>query len=142
MFTQSVLIQMNTHELIEKLINIGYRFSGIGVWATLGEDRADSYIATTSSTSNFSCITKYHWESSNPHVTWKNGNRIDCGTNEDLFLALVALNDNTDKYQWFVGEHSNTWYYCEDDYCPKKFLSNERWHKANTNEIIERFNHT
>lgn len=27
---------------------------------------------------------------------------IDCGTNEDLFLAIAALRDDTDKNQWFV----------------------------------------
>lgn len=30
--------------------------------------------------------------------------RIDCGTNEDLFLALAALRDDTDKEQFFVTE--------------------------------------
>lgn len=29
---------------------------------------------------------------------------IDCGTNEDLFLALAALRDDTDKEQFFVTE--------------------------------------
>ncbi len=28
--------------------------------------------------------------------------RIDCGTNEELFLAIAALRDDTDKYQWFT----------------------------------------
>ena len=27
---------------------------------------------------------------------------IDCGTNEELFLAIAALRDDTDKYQWFT----------------------------------------
>lgn len=27
---------------------------------------------------------------------------IDCGTNENLFLALAALQDDTDNEQWFV----------------------------------------
>lgn len=30
------------------------------------------------------------------------GMAIDCGTNENLFLALAALRDDTDKRQWFV----------------------------------------
>lgn len=142
MFTQSVLIKKNTQELIEKLINIGYHFSGIGAWAITDGNQKKSYIATTSSTGHFSCITEHAWESSNPHVTWHNGNRIDCEENIDMFLAIAALRNDTDKYQWFVGEYSGDWYYCEDDYCPKKFLSNERWHKANINEIMERFNRT
>ena len=27
---------------------------------------------------------------------------IDCGDNEDLFLAVAALRDDTDKHQWFI----------------------------------------
>ena len=27
---------------------------------------------------------------------------IDCGENEDLFLALAALREDTDKHQWFI----------------------------------------
>lgn len=27
---------------------------------------------------------------------------IDCGTNEDLFLALAALRNDTDEHQWFI----------------------------------------
>lgn len=53
MFTQSVLIQKNTHELIEKLINIGYHFSGIGVWATLGEIEADELQPCKETTEEF-----------------------------------------------------------------------------------------
>lgn len=29
-------------------------------------------------------------------------NSIDCGTNEDLFLAIAALREDTDVNQWFV----------------------------------------
>ena len=28
---------------------------------------------------------------------------IDCGTNEELFLAIAALRDDTDRDQWFIG---------------------------------------
>ena len=27
---------------------------------------------------------------------------VDYGTNEELFLAIAALRDDTDKYQWFT----------------------------------------
>ena len=29
-------------------------------------------------------------------------NGINCGFNEELFLAIAALRDDTDKYQWFT----------------------------------------
>lgn len=34
---------------------------------------------------------------------------IDCGTNEDFFLGIAALRDDTDKNQWFVLDHDNIW---------------------------------
>ena len=33
-------------------------------------------------------------------------NGIDCGTNEELFLALAALRNDTNKFQWFIAESS------------------------------------
>lgn len=30
--------------------------------------------------------------------------RIDCGDNEELFIALAALRDDTDKNQWFIAK--------------------------------------
>ena len=32
----------------------------------------------------------------------KNRKMIDCGTNEELFLALAAMRDDSDKNQWFI----------------------------------------
>jgi hypothetical protein len=29
---------------------------------------------------------------------------IDCGTNEELFLAIAALRDDTDENQWFIAD--------------------------------------
>ena len=28
---------------------------------------------------------------------------IDCGINEEMFLALAALRDDTDEHQWFIA---------------------------------------
>ena len=43
------------------------------------------------------------------------GKFIDCGTNEELFLAISALRDDTDDSQWFVYPPENTWFICDDD---------------------------
>lgn len=68
---------------------------------------------------------------------------IDCGTNEELFLALAALrNDEIPDYQWFV------WNDIEDEgekfkqYIPDKPWQEWWWfevHKASVEEIIEHF---
>ena len=43
------------------------------------------------------------------------GKFVDCGTNEELFLAIAALRDDTDKYQWFTD--GDLWFKCGDEVC-------------------------
>ena len=75
---------------------------------------------------------------------------IDCGTNEDLFLAIAALRDDTDKNQWFVYDYDDNWkevgdyakkgdfVLCTTDkyYCGTDVRSA---HKATVEELIEHF---
>ena len=81
---------------------------------------------------------------------------IDCGDNEQLFLAVAALRDDIDKHQWFIFENPGLY----DDY-PEKiwvyiFEENElekyrkeciklnkpilSYHKAMVEELIQYFN--
>ena len=78
---------------------------------------------------------------------------IDCGTNEELFLALAALRDDTNENQWFIAQ-GTIWvkdcndeiivYYDEGEW----FLWNEYlfienslsdFRKATAEEIIDHF---
>ena len=61
------------------------------------------------------------------------GKFIDCGTNEELFLAIAALRDDTDKYQWFTD--GDLWFKCGDEVCNE----GRKIHKATVNELIEHF---
>lgn len=75
---------------------------------------------------------------------------IDCGTNEELFLALAALRDDTDKDQWFTD--GTDWAIWREDssfrgkpiagfefhYLPSNTNYN-KYHKATAEEIIEFF---
>ena len=77
---------------------------------------------------------------------------IDCGDNEELFLAIAALKDNTDKNQWFIYDTMDchikerrtiTWLICEED----KIEDMMAWdcayknaRKASVEELIEHFN--
>jgi hypothetical protein len=82
---------------------------------------------------------------------------IDCGDNEQLFLSIAALNNNTDKYQWFwstgwtMGPENipipDKWVYCDQDTLehfawvnnsPNSY-SRDIWHKATINDLIEHF---
>lgn len=71
------------------------------------------------------------------------GKFVDCGTNEELFLAIAALRDDTDKYQWFTDgdkwilcpkiKFSTYWVYYHID------VNTDTIHKATVNELIEHF---
>lgn len=71
------------------------------------------------------------------------GKFIDCGTNEELFLAIAALRDDTDKYQWFTDgdkwilcpktKFSTYWVYYDVD------VNLDVIHKATVDELIEHF---
>lgn len=62
---------------------------------------------------------------------------IDCGTNEEMFLALAALRDDTERNQWFVDDITGVWERCESE-LPSKHMQMEG-HKATAEEIVEHF---
>lgn len=81
---------------------------------------------------------------------------IDCGTNEELFYAIAALNDETDKHQWFFSTGwsdfdgkplPDKWIKCDQDSLEKfAFVNNSpnsysrtMWKKATVDELIEHF---
>ena len=81
---------------------------------------------------------------------------IDCGDNEDLFIAIAALRDDNDKEQWFITYKSSHPYMdyaailCredkwEDEYIKESQQHNfiytkpEDYHKANVKEIIRMY---
>lgn len=72
------------------------------------------------------------------------GKFIDCGFNEELFLAIASLRNDTDKNQWFTDgdkwilcpeiKFSTYWAYNDVD------INTDTIHKATVNELIEHFN--
>lgn len=62
---------------------------------------------------------------------------IDCGTNEEMFLALAALRDDTDRNQWFVDDVTGVWERSESE-LPSKYMQ-LNGHKATAEEIVEHF---
>ena len=74
---------------------------------------------------------------------------IYCGTNEELFLAIAALRDDSDRLQWFIHDDSDWndepnifWYKCEsesinDDMALNLMCNDCR--KATVEELIEHF---
>lgn len=94
-FKQPCFIRKNTPELRKKLEELGYTPNSYECFW----DDDNRYLITFISPTGFDgfglCITDC--------CILYNKSYIDCGDNEDLFLALAALRDDSDYMQWFVS---------------------------------------
>jgi hypothetical protein len=132
-FIQPCFIRKNTAELRRKLESLGY-IKGVYPLPVGREDVYDRDIHLYENSYHFRDSTLYG-------IT----NNIDCGTNEDLFFALAALRDDSDKNQYFICDKvsftiGKTYY--PDDYLYyqyDEFFDKQNWHKATVEEIIEHF---
>lgn len=153
-FIQSGFIRKNTPELRKKLEELGYKICVCcsfddNIWLNtfLYKDREEVH-GIGCWDDSFPCkkedVFKYYINENNER---KNPN-IDCGTNEELFLALAALRDDSDYMQWFIciKEFESAFDYfiegdmikCEIDKLPESEM--EYFRKATVEEIIEHFN--
>lgn len=79
---------------------------------------------------------------------------IDCGTNEELFISIAALRNDTDKEQWFITYKSSHPYMdyaavlCREDKWEDEYIKEthrgsfiytkpEDYHKAGVEELIK-----
>lgn len=122
-FTTAAFIRRNTSELRKKLKELGYKNYGNPFQIT-----DDSKLITTIDGEYV------------PYNVPLDDSFIDCGTNEELFLAIAALRDDTDENQWFTdGYH---W-----EICPDEVAYINAWidkygfspHKAIVEELIAHF---
>ena len=127
MFTQKCFIRKNTPELVKKLEELGYKslFSAMNGY---GE-----YLYTIVVTVVGGVYNAYD----------EKAGFVDCGTNEELFLAIAALRDDSDKFQYFTN--GVFWIKCSqlelkheldnnyEEFCVADF------HKATVKELIEHF---
>ena len=124
-FTQPCFIRKNTPELRNKLEELGY--NRYPLWMADWDDNDSRYKYLVADVLYYT----YQQEPSKP----KSGEHINCGTNEELFLALAALRDDTDKNQWFTD--GKLWEKSNDE-LPSHYMQLEG-HKATVEEIIEHF---
>ena len=125
MFTQKCFIRKNTPEIVNALEQLGY--------GTLFSAR-NGY-------GEYLCCY-------NSIVTGSDGGEInyefiDCGTNDELFLSIAALRDDSDKFQYFTN--GVFWIKCSqlelkheldnnyEEFCVADF------HKATVQELIKHF---
>lgn len=148
MFTQPCFIRKNTKELIKELEELGYSKN------------------SPSWTDKCSIIWCYQYSNEKgfniPYYVIANafdipfdkdsslcGKFVDCGTNEELFLAIAALRNDTDKNQWFIIDAEiysdlpkDSWFKATNitgKYHVGSKIDPIYCHKASVQELIEHF---
>lgn len=100
-FTTPCFIRKNTQELRRGLEELGYNILNSGN-TTLDEHNYDGKGSHKSIEEGKAIITSYgnlYGVIYNVDTVTKKG-RIDCGMNEELFLAIAALRDDSNYMQW------------------------------------------
>ena len=144
-FIQPCFIRKNTPELKKKLEELGYKpFGSVKYeWDTGWGLSTDNRLGEFESFDNNGLENIIKCESPDYEDS------IDCETNEDLFLALAALRDDTDVNQWFVMDveeymdiNQGDWFLATDRNKGKHIgtqIDPMYCHKATVEEIIEHF---
>ena len=135
-FTTPCFIRKNTQELRRGLEELGYSHGKPKYYA----DDDNKYDFIMCHNGIFFLLSQKNHVIRNGHPLKKYGS-VDCGTNEELFLAIAALRDDTYKYmQWFTD--GNHWYQNKiSDREVERFGAGDpiSYHKATVNELIEHF---
>lgn len=133
-FTTSCFIRKNTPELRKKLERLGYYLHP----ECIDDDRG-----------NYLFVNREYYLNRPLGYSEELSRSIDCGTNEDLFLAIAALRDDTDDKQIFTNGKGDFAICREDEKCgglngleyvnmPNDF-NIDNYHKATIEELIEYF---
>ena len=127
MFTHQCIIHKNTKEIINFLNEIGYTL----------------YKGSDNFSKNVACSCKFNTYFTFDDDEYVFPNTIDCKNNKELFFAVAALRDDSDKYQFFTN--GIEWIKCSqldlkheldnnyEEFCVADF------HKATVEELIEHF---
>lgn len=141
MFTTPCFIRKNTPELRKRLDELGYEANAYECFW----DDENRYIITTIGSNGFAfytlCIKNC--------CVLENKEFIDCGDNEELFLAIAALSGDTDINQWFIMDveeyvniNQGDWFIATDRNGGKHIgtqIEPLYCHKATVEELIEHF---
>ena len=141
-FSTPAFIRKNTPELRKKLEELGYLFipNGWNEWSIPIENC--EYLLCDTDTYQGNPISYYTGKVCKPNLG------IDCGTNEELFLAIAALRDDTDDNQWFTNGKGDWGMYRDgsdgnlpgmDFFGMPNDFDLSHYHKATVNELIEHF---
>ena len=143
-FTTQCFIHKNTANIRNRLKELGYYCNPYLGWHNL-----------------FTCVfginSVYSLDDYDTNGLKEIDGLIDCGTNEELFLAIAALRDDSNYMQWFIADSilsvsygdsiGNDHYFTEpkgimffwDENWDNATIISGRYHKATVNELIEHF---
>ena len=140
MFTQDCFIRKNTYELVEKLKELGYN-PGFSARHNDGNSLQTCCHKLYGSVHGYEDMIDNN--SDDPDGS------INCGTNEELFLAIAALRNDSDRFQWFVmdaeiyTEISKGDWFVATDIKGGKHVGTQidplYCHKATVEELIKKF---
>lgn len=133
-FTTPCFIRKNTPEIRKKLDKLGYNYNYIA-------DFRHDIIYVDAERNEF-------FPTFSSNIT-DDEIAIDCETNEELFLAISALRDDTDQFQLFTNGNGDWGRWVDDTnhgglsgmefYGFPNDLNMKNYHKATVNELIEHF---
>lgn len=151
-FTTPCFIRKNTPELRRGLEELGYSHGKPKYYA----DDDNKYDFIMCNNGIFFLLSQKNHVIRNGHPLKKRGS-VDCGTNEELFLAIAALRDDSNYMQWFITDSilsvsyadsiGNDHYFTElkgimffwDENWDNATIISGRYHKATVDELIEHF---
>lgn len=153
MFTENIYIRKNTPFLIKKLRQLGHSICV----CTKFEDA--EILTVTSKPEVYRTVHGWGYTAEYPHLTseelleefYETTDKYDCGENEDLFLALAALRDDSDFMQLFIlledyGAEDygfipkGTLHLCKAEKIHQYFPIGMKLRKATKQEIIDFYN--
>ena len=129
-FVQPCFIRKNTPELREKLLDLGYFYNG---YETAFGEPKNLYASFGS-----------YWEMSGDNKPSRYEFIIDCGDNEELFIALASMTDDiygiNDYYIVIVNDHPRYKYGSIHKGLPiSSVIHPNCYRKATVKELIEYF---
>ena len=142
-FTTRWFIRKNSKELQEKLAGIGYSICRCANFANAEWLNTLTINGTVHGKGYFYVeIGNADWtvEQELNRFVYENPSYIDCGKNEDLFLAIAALRGDSDIHQLFTD--GIRWELCGVDNASYEGFGNRYksvFHKATVEELINHF---
>ena len=151
-FTTRCFIRKNSKELQEKLDDIGYDICRCVNFENAEWLNTLPINGTVHGKGYFDEEMEFHdWtvEKELNRFVIGNPKYVDCGENEELFLAIAALRDDSDIHQWFIMDieaylniHVGDWFIATDRIGGKHVgtqIEPLYCHKATVEELINHF---